>query len=327
MQVLRGLIVAMLGVLPVACRTPPDVGPFSEASFALRATIAQVGVSYREEIAQIRGEQDLEARFIAVWAPRDKVAGAIDDYAKALVEVVESAENSSTRAREVFDAAHALVSTAAGAFPGGDAAADAARAGFVAIAERYIHHRAAATVDRAVHDADPMIRDIAEIFGKDLDTLRGTLRTIHNDAVVQLQAPILTGDERRLSVLRTLEDRALKLAKAVAELPSFSEDDEPRRETVFVYQDEIELLRKAIELERSAPWHAEYQRDLAALNTRFAQLDSGLVTARRLLDEWARAHGELIEAAASGRSPDTRMLLLLTEELWNAYRRFEEARR
>jgi hypothetical protein len=327
MQLLRGLVFAMLGVLPAACRTPPDVGPFSEASFALRASIVQTGASYQNEIARICGEQDLEARFRAAWAPRETVAGAIDAYARALVEVVGSAENSAARAREVFDGAHTLVSAAAGAFPGGDAAADAARAGFAAIAERYINHRAATTVDRAVHDADPMIRDVAGVFGEDLDALRGTLRTMHADAEIRLRSPYLTGDERPLSVLQTLERRARGLSKAIAGLPDNAEDDGSRRESVLLYKEEIDLIRQAIDMERSAPWHADYQRDLAALNARFAHLDSSLASARRLLDEWARAHGDLIEAAASGRTPDARMLLLLTEELWGAYRTFEGARR
>lgn len=327
MQVLRGLSIAMLSVLLGACRTPPDVGAFSEASFALRVSIVQTGVSYREEIAQIRGEQDLEARFRAAWSPREKVAGAIDAYAKALVDVVESAENSAARAREVFDAAHTLVGAAAGAFPGGDEAAEAARAGFVAIAERYINHRAAATVDRAVHDADPMIRDVAEVFGRDLDALRGTLRAIHTDAVIQFTSSYLTKDDRPLLVLQTLESRARDLSRAIAELPGSAMEDESRRERVLLYKDEIDLLQKAIELEHAAPWFIEYQRDLAALNARHAHLESSLSTSRRLLDEWARAHGELIVAAASGRSPDARLLLLLTEELWTVYRTFEEARR
>ncbi len=326
MNLLRIMLSILLATAMTGCRTPPKVGPFAEASSSLNLVIDQTGKAFASELALIGSGSEQTARdFEAVWASRVRVASALADYGNRLVEVVSAAENSAKQAQEVFDGSQKLLASI-NTFPGGDAALSLTRDAFAVIYERYAHQRAAVTVDRAVHDADPMIRDIAKVYSTDLQHLRRTLPAMRANAITNLTTSLAGAGGGSLATLSTLRDERQAIANFVLNLSLDQQLGIENSENLKVLALREQVLRSFIETEQNSDWHVRYQRDLAELNARFDRMDATLARAAALTEAWAASHSKLVDAVRSGRSPDYRLLVHMTEQLLSAYTEYEKAK-
>ncbi|MBX3323513.1 MAG: hypothetical protein KF757_11020 [Phycisphaeraceae bacterium] len=326
MNLLRIILSILVATALMGCRTPPKVGPFAEASSSLNLVIDQTGKAFAAELALIGSDSEqTSADFESLWAPRVRVASAIADYAHRLVEVVSAAENSASQAREVFESGQKLLASV-NTFPGGDAALKLTADAFTIVYERYANQRAAVTVDRAVHDADPMIRDIAKVFSADLQRLRKTLPAMRSNAITNLTTPYAAEGTRPLAALNDLRDERQAIAEYVLGLSLDEQLSDQNFEKLKVLALREQMLRSFIETEQNSEWHQKLQRERTELNARFDQMDATLVRAAALTEAWAASHSNLVDAVRSGRSPDYRLLVHMTEQLLSAYTEYEKAR-
>lgn len=312
------LAILLAPTLLSACRSLPDVAPFSDATHALRAAVRDAGETTARRIDQldtstaddptfpnatpdpkraISQRPDLGSHaddLRTKWEARNNVLNAFCDYADALTQTVAAANSASESAQRVTTAASKLVTSVTSLAPGGSTAIDAAAALVAKIYEQIARQLAGASLEEATTMLDPFVTVTAEALSLDFAQLQ-TISRKSRDAVINSLRDAYRIDIKRLSHLR----------KALSDIP----EDQVATSSTYV------SLMERISLEAASPWRASYTSALEDNESAHARLTATLDAASALIKAWADAHTRIAIALRERETPNLSELAALTDEI------------
>lgn len=307
------LAILLAPTLLSACRSLPDVAPFSDTTHALRAAVRDAGettarrIDRLDTVAAADATPDLSrsntprpnlarhaATLRADWAVRNDALDAFCEYADALTETVAAADSSLASAQRVIDAGRKLIGSVASLAPGASTAVDAAAALTTKLYEQVAHQLAGASLEEATTTLDPIVAQSAEVLALDLAALRRIADTTRNQVVMDLR-DAYDVDRRRLAALRT-------------QLANIDTAD-------IATSDAYVSLMERINLEAASPWRASYTSALDTNESAHARLTATLDAASELITAWADAHTRIAIALRQRETPNLAHLTALTDEI------------
>ena len=308
-------------VVLAACRTPPDVSLFAEATEALQVVVSSTGRQVRGELqqrAEASGSQAndwaaLQARFDEAWSHRIAAMEALGDYATGMVEVVEAGGSAEANARQVVSRARALVTNFTAAYPAGAPTVNQLTDALVKVYGAWAEDRAARTVAEAIAYVNPAVADMAGILASDLAALTTLVEDYRRSELLAADAQYQTNDLRDLAALRSIEQER---AQARAALATASDADSER---LAELSKTLEAWNRLHQQEVGSPWHTEWvarRREINAKHNRYRAL---LLTASATVQAWGDAHEKLARVAQTGQSPSFAVLTQLATELLESY--------
>jgi hypothetical protein len=315
-------LVMVVGVVSLAaCRTPPNVAPFADATDALQVVVSSAGREISAELQQRAAPggpsaqqwAELQARFDEAWSHRVAAMQAVGDYAAGLVEIVEASRSAESNARQVINQAKTLVSSFSAAFPPGAPAvellSDALVKGYGAWAE----DSAARTIAQAIEYVDPAVSELADILAADLTTLSTLVDDHRRDELLAIDAEYQSNDLRDLAALRSIEQARAKARMALATASDADADELAELSSTLaewnrIYREEME-----------SPWHADWIARTLAAEEKHDARKKLVLTASATVQAWGEAHQKLARAAATRRTPSFIVLAQLATELLDSY--------
>jgi hypothetical protein len=311
------------------CSGPPDVGPFADATVALRSAVAETGRATAAEIRLTKWNDAERAEKAAAelekaWARRVAVMDAAVAYTDALKKVVESGNQGAQAVGAVADATKALAEAAGVVVPAAGAigvATDAAKLIYANIARA----RAAATVEEALEATNPAIQRLSELLEADFGDVTGIVTLLAKER----EAQVRTGEEwrndhtgfrkhslRRRKAAREEADAAETALRVERALPT-SERDAKREAGLIdrINTANSELLLADRLVAGTEADEAVLRTELAADKARSAVLQRLTQAGGAALAKWATAHEGLVRAVKERRPIDREALVDAVVEL------------
>lgn len=332
-----GPLFGLVGLVLAGCGTVPDLQPFAGSTAQLASSVRGAGKSaiadarslvevYRDDARLVRREEgpaaaealeksvaDLGAateKLESAWVANVKLMAAVEGYSTSLAQIAAAGKSGKASATAVGDSLKSLLEAAGTAFPGGDAVLGLAAKAFGHVAEA----RAAASLEKALAEAQPAIDEVARLLTANLADLgkinRGLARelvNIHTDAT---RAQFNVGRERGL--LRVAVEAHDELRKEVQN--ALKNPDPAAREKALT-----ELARRSRQLEDiiavSRAKLAPVEAAMAEARARGERQGRFITATIVATEEWAVYHRRLLAALRDKQVPGAQALMAAANDV------------
>jgi len=289
------------------CRTVPDLKPFADATAEIDlaanrtydfvvedlTALAQQAPNRTQQDRAVRsGLENARNNFSGEWKIRLEATAALVEYSASLASIAAAGMEGSEGAHALANSANELL----GSIPNVTAQIPAAAINVAAwIKDEVDKVRAAESLAAAVKEADPAIKQIANILAEDFATVAaridgnvvaaqtlinyqyGSIPTYHA-SLIERQKAVATRIEK-LSVETAISDKDVKEAKLIAEL-----------------------------IEKIEPEYSAYREAYDGAASRGITEKAIAIKAQEAVHTWARLHGAIDEALSEKRTPSAALL-------------------
>lgn len=304
----RGSTISLLALLALAltatgCAPLPDIGPFADATRQLKTAVAQSGSTVSDELRYTEGLEDSADKLDEAWKQRNLAFEAIVAYSDSLEAIVSAGNKGRETAGALADSIHGFAETVGVVIPGSPVAIEAATDSVKLLAAHVANTRAAESLEEAMVQVQPAVKEILELVVADLEDIDGIFRAANKLAEMNLK----TSYAQRISYRKVLEDFVQKA------------DITDANEAVLAKRAQMNAL-----LDSTNSWYSEYQRKLEE-NERRLRVGRALIkTAQDSLQQWVTAHGQVVSAIRNRRPVNTESLLGAATEIQGLLERIRE---
>lgn len=310
-----GAVLALLA----GCRTLPNTQPFTDATGSLRSAVASVGGSVGAGLSASPLLKREGVAFAEAWQKRNDALAALVAYAQSVQAIVEAGQHGEEAATRLSEAAKKLATTVGVIAPGGSAGVDLAADTVKLVSGEVARFRAAKTIEKSLADMQPVIDAVAWLLAKDLAATGKLIAAAAEQERVELSR--LPGNGDSDDYRRELVSAQTRLQKLIAVGLSKAPPIPPEQAAQVAQLDDI--MKKIAQLDESAPYKAYRARtdDLAKREKLARELVTETAVA---LGSWAAAHGQMLMAVQTRRTPGAVELLAAVGRVQGLLERYRQ---
>ena len=332
-----GPLFGFVGLVLAGCGTVPDLQPFAGSTAQLASSVRGAGKSaitdarslveaYRDDARQVRREDGPAAaealeksvadlglateQLESAWSANVKLMEAVEGYSTSLAQIASAGKGGKASATAVGDSLKSLLDVVGSAFPGGDAVLGLAAKAYGYVAEA----RAAASLEKALGEAQPAIDEVARVVTANLENLGKINRALTRElAAIQAdatRAQFNVGHERSLLRQATAAHDELRLKVQTA---LKTPDPAAREKALAEIAGRSRQLEEIIATGRAklAPVDAA----MAEARARGERQARFVVAAMVATEEWALYHRRLLAGLREKQVPGAQALMAAANDV------------
>lgn len=334
----RSLLAFGLLLWTPACKSLPDLGPYTEATANVGQGVREAGAAVDAEIGRLAtpltipldaDETKAEAERTAAYdkarkdlrAQWDQVVAAVDAvtaYSASLEAIYSAGKSGAKSVEKVADAAKSL----ADKLFGGSAPilTGAASSAVSAIYGEIAKARAAKKLQASMATMGLAVNQMATELDKALATLEALLQpqplevALRSRVLERYQLEYKLDLGQRKKVLEAREQAHGRFVqKLSATAPSAPDALAAHEAQLEALEDQVERLDMV--LASTEPAYRAYTQEIETIRVRFDQQRRAVAETRKAVAEWARVHAALAEQLETKRPPDIAVLVQLGKQI------------